>query len=271
MTIERVGFAGVGHMGGGLAEAILGGGYDLMVYDLLAEPLNALRARGAKVAADPAELGAHAQLLGVSIAGDDAIESALFGERGIAAALAPDSIIALHSTMHPATVVRIAKRVEPRGVHVIDAPVSGGRRGAAEGSLCYMIGGDAEIVERVRPVFALSGSSMFHMGALGSGTVTKIAQQMMTTINIMGIDEGTRLAAAYGIDRRRFLEVAGSTSGQSRLSDTWMDGLRVSGPAMANSFFTSLIPALELAGDLDVPIPGTALGQQRIRSIFSTG
>lgn len=268
MTITRIGFAGVGHMGSAMAEAMVRNGCDVMVYDLRPEALERLAERGARIARSPAELSGHAQLLCVAIAGDAALESALIGADGLIDGLSPHSIVAIHTTAHPSAVERIAAYAAPRDVSVIDAPVSGGRTASEAGNLCFMVGGDAGVVSRCSPVFSAFGT-VFHMGPLGSGTVTKIAQQMMTTLTIVGVDEGTRLADAYGVDLRRFMDVVRATTAQSHVADFWIDGLRKIGPPMANSFYTSLNPAVDLAGNLSVDVPGTALAQQLIRRIFA--
>lgn len=265
--MQRIGFVGVGHMGGAMVRAMLRAGYDVMAYDVRPEPLAGLAPLGAKVAKDPAEVAAHAELLSLAIAGDAAVEDALIGSGNLLEHLARGSVLAIHSTVHPSVIRRIAERADGRGVDVIDATVSGGRTAADAGTLSFMIGGDADVIARCRPVFSSFGS-IFHMGALGTGVIAKIAQQMMTTANIVGVDEGTRLAEACGVDVRTFLSVVSSTTGQSHVADGWLDGLKITGPSMANSFYTSLNPAVELAGELGVPVPGTALAQQLIRSIF---
>jgi 3-hydroxyisobutyrate dehydrogenase len=265
--MDRIGFVGVGNMGAAMVRAMLRGGYDVMAYDLRPEPLAELASNGARIAKNPVEVAAHAELLCLAIAGDAAVEDALIGSGNLVGLLEATSVIAIHSTIHPSIVRRIAERAASKGIDVIDATVSGGRTAADAGTLAFMIGGDAEVIARCRPIFSSFGS-IFHMGALGTGVVTKIAQQMMTTANIVGVDEGTRLAEACGVDLRTFLTVVAATTGQSHVADGWLDGLKKTGPSMANSFYTSLNPAVELAGELGVPVPGTALAQQLIRSIF---
>jgi len=250
-----------------MARAMLRAGYQVLAYDLRPEVLAGVASAGVGSARDLSDVAAHAELLSVAIAGDAAVEDALIGSGNLVELLAPASVIAIHSTIHPSVIRRIAERAARNGIDVIDAPVSGGKTAADAGTLCFMIGGDADVIARCQPIFAAFGS-LFHMGPLGTGVVAKIAQQMMTTANIVGVDEGTRLAEAYGVDVRTFLTVVTSTTGQSHVADGWLDGLKITGPGMANSFYTSLNPAVELAGELNVPIPGTALAQQLIRTIF---
>jgi 3-hydroxyisobutyrate dehydrogenase-like beta-hydroxyacid dehydrogenase len=270
-AIARVGYIGIGNIGEPIAANVLAAGFDLMVFDLHPEPLARMRSRGAKVAASPRELGAHAQLLEVSIAGDDAIEAALLDPNGVLAGMAPDSVIALHSTMGPPAVRRIAAAAARANVHVVDAQVSGGKAGAQAKQLCYMMGGDAAIVERCRPVFATSGSNLFHMGPLGSGASTKLSQQMMTCMHIVAVAEGARIATAAGVDVDQFFALLRVSTGQSYIADRWLDHFRHTGRDLAEGFYLGLQPALEMAHDLNVPAPGTALAQQFIRAALGHG
>lgn len=269
--IARVGYIGVGNIGEPIATNVLTAGFDLMVFDLNPEALARMRSHGAKIAASPRELGAHAQLLEVSIAGDGAIEAALLEPNGVLAAMAPDSVIALHSTMGPAAVRRIAAAAASANVHVVDAQVSGGKSGALARQLCYMIGGDAAIVERCRPVFATSGNNLFHMGPLGSGASTKLAQQMMTCMHIVAVAEGARIAAAAGVDVDQFFALLRVSTGQSYVADRWLDHFRNTGRDLAEGFYLGLQPALEMAHDLNIPVPGTAMAQQFIRAALGHG
>jgi 3-hydroxyisobutyrate dehydrogenase len=246
---------------------VLAAGYDLMVYDLRPEALEPLRALGAKVASTPSELGRHADLIEVSIAGDDRIETALLASDGVLSGMAPGSVIALHSTMHPAMVRTIAAGAEPAGVSVIDAQVSGGAKGAKAQTLCYMIGGDAAVVERCRPVFATSGTSIFHMGPLGAGASSKLAQQMMTVMNIVAVAEGLNVATAAGVDVDRFLELLEVSTGQSYASTHWLDEFSLTVPVQAEGFYIGLRPAIDMAHDLNVPVPACVLAQQLIMAL----
>ena len=179
-----------------------------------------MRSHGAKVAASARELGAHAQLLEVSIAGDGAIESALLGPDGVLAGMAPDSVIALHSTMGPPAVRRIAAAAESANVHVVDAQVSGGKAGAHAHQLCYMIGGDAAI-ESALPsgVRDVRQPICFIWGPAGSGASTKLSQQMMTCMHIVAVAEGARIATAAGVDVDQFFALLRVSTGQSYIAD----------------------------------------------------
>lgn len=264
-VIERVGYIGIGNIGETIAANVRSAGYDLMVYDLRPEPLERMHALGAKVAMSASELAAHSELLEVSIAGDDRIEDALTGANGLLREMTAGSIVALHSTMHPATVRRIAASAVERGVHVIDAQVSGGRQGAQERRLCYMVGGKRQTFDRCHPVFATSGSAIFHMGPLGTGASTKLAQQMITVMNLVAVAEGLRVAEASGVDRSAFLELLAVSTAQSYAATHWSDEFYGIDSDVRDGFYLGLRPALAMAHDINVQAPGTALAQQLIR------
>lgn len=270
-VITRVGYIGIGNIGEPIATNVLNAGFDLMVYDLRLEPIERMRSLGAKVAKSAYDLGQHAELLEVSIAGDEQIESALTGSNGVLTGMASGSVIALHSTMHPRTVRRIGEAAGKLGVYVVDAQVSGGKQGARAKSLCYMMGGEAAVVERCRPVFETSGKNLFHVGPLGTGASTKLAQQMITCMSILAVSEGMRVAERAGVDLRAFSDVVRVSAGQSYIADRWLDHFTAVERDLAEGFYMGLRPALELAYDLNLPAPGTALAQQFIRQALGHG
>jgi 3-hydroxyisobutyrate dehydrogenase-like beta-hydroxyacid dehydrogenase len=267
--VTPVGYLGVGEIGEVIAGNALAAGFDLMVYDLRSEPLERLRARGAKIASSARALGAHAEILECSIAGDERIERALFDPNGAVEGLRSGSVIALHSTMNPDTVRRIAERARPRGVAVIDAAVSGGRQGAQARSLTYMLGGDPAAIARCRPVFASSGSRFYELGPTGAGASAKLAQQVMTVMNLVGVSESLRLARAAGLNLDAFLDMVHDSTGASHAASHWRDRWAGLPQAHADGLFDGLIPALEMARAAGVAIPLTALAQQLVRSAFS--
>src|SRR6266852_8121753 len=174
----RVGFIGLGNMGKHMAINIAKAGFDLMVYDLRAEPMRELTALGAKAARSADEIGAHGEIIEVVVVDDRQVEAALLGEGGALSAAKRGSIIVIHSTVHPRTVRKLAEQAAAKGVTLIDAEVSGGERGAIAKTHCYMVGGDKAAFERCRPIFATSGANMFHLGALGSGAITKLGHDL---------------------------------------------------------------------------------------------
>jgi 3-hydroxyisobutyrate dehydrogenase-like beta-hydroxyacid dehydrogenase len=177
------------------------------VYDLASAPVAELKARGARVAATPAELAGECRVIGLCVRDDRDVDALLQGADGLLAQARADTVIAVHSTVTQASVLRWAEQGRARGVHVIDAPITGGASGAEAGTLCYMIGGDAEIVERCRPVFATSGSKLIHAGGLGAGVALKLCNNLMTYAAFAAIDEAVKLAHAGGLAHELLIEV----------------------------------------------------------------
>ena len=270
----RVGFIGLGNMGKHMAINIAKAGFDLMVYDLRAEPMRELTALGAKAARSADEIGAHGEIIEVVVVDDRQVEAALLGEGGALSAAKRGSIIVIHSTVHPRTVRKLAEQAAAKGVTLIDAEVSGGERGAIAKTLCYMVGGDKAAFERCRPIFATSGANIFHLGALGSGAITKLAHNLIVYVNMLAASEGMRLAEKAGVDLKSLEQVVHAGAAQSRVADHWSQQRKLkdtytSGPrGLMELMHKDLRLALELGHDLGLSLPGAALTQQMLQRVL---
>lgn len=270
----RVGFIGLGNMGKHMAINIAKAGFDLMVYDLRPEPMRELTALGAKAARSADEIGAHGEIIEVVVVDDRQVEAALLGEGGALSAAKRGSIIVIHSTVHPRTVRKLAEQAAAKGVALIDAEVSGGERGAIAKSLCYMVGGDKAAFERCRPIFATSGANIFHLGALGSGAITKLAHNLIVYVNMLAASEGMRLAEKAGVDLKSMEQVVHAGAAQSRVADHWSQQRKLkdtytSGPrGLMDLMHKDLRLALELGHDLGLSLPGAALTQQLLQRML---
>ncbi len=269
-----VGFIGLGNIGKPMAINLAKAGFDLMVYDLRAEPMRELTALGAKAAHSSDEVGSHGEIIEIVVVDDAQVEAALLGEGGVFSGAKRGSIIAIHSTVHPRTVRRLAEQAAAKGLTLIDAEVSGGERGAIDKSLCYMVGGDQAAFERCRPIFATSGANIFHLGALGSGAITKLAHNLIVYVNMLAASEGMRLAEKAGVDLKSMEQVVHAGAGQSRVADHWsqhrtLKDTYTNGPqALMDLIHKDLRLALELGHDLGLALPGAALTQQLIKRVF---
>lgn len=160
-------------------------------------------------------------------------------------------------------------------VTLIDAEVSGGERGAIAKSLCNMVGGDKGAFERCRPVFATSGANIFHLGALGSGAITKLAHNLIVYVNVLAASEGMRLAEKAGVELDTMQQVVQAGAAQSRVADHWsqqrnMKDTYTGGPrGLLELIHKDLRLALELGHDLGLSLPGAALTQQLIHQMFA--
>jgi 3-hydroxyisobutyrate dehydrogenase-like beta-hydroxyacid dehydrogenase len=270
----RVGFIGLGNMGKHMAINIAKAGFDLMVYDLRPEPMRELTALGAKAARSADEIGAHGEIIEVVVVDDRQVEAALLGEGGALSAAKRGSVIVIHSTVHPRTVRKLAEQAAAKGVTLIDAEVSGGERGAIAKTLCYMVGGDKAAFERCRPIFATSGANIFHLGALGSGAITKLAHNLIVYVNMLAASEGMRLAEKAGVDLKSMEQVVHAGAAQSRVADHWSQQRKLkdtytSGPrGLMDLMYKDLRLALELGHDLGLSLPGAALTQQLLQRML---
>jgi len=209
---ERVGFVGLGTMGAPMAGHLLAGGVDLAVFCRRPEQARDWAARGATVAPTLAELAGIADLVVTCVTDHAALEEVLDGllENGW-----PGGLLVDCSTISPDQVRASAARLAAAGASMVDAPVTGGEVGAQKAALTIMCGGTEADVARARPVLALMGRLIEHMGPLGAGQVTKACNQIMVTINLIGAIEASALARAGGVDPARMREVLLSGSGAS--------------------------------------------------------
>jgi len=272
--VIKVGFIGLGRIGKPMAINILKAGFDLTVYDLRAEPMRELVQHGAKAAYSPKALAEGADLVEIVVVDDTQVEEVSLGDRGLVAGARADSIIAIHSTVRPGTVKRLAEIGKQKPVQVIDAPISGGEAGAREKTLCYMVGGDTGVLERCREVFSTSASEIFHMGALGSGAVAKMIVQVATCIHMMAAHEAELLAERSGLDFAVLQEVLHASSGQSFVADHWIDRFKLPQDPMdvrrrrTQVFQKSLGPALEAAQEMGLSIPGAIVVERLLPRIM---
>jgi 3-hydroxyisobutyrate dehydrogenase len=211
----KVGFIGLGSQGGPMARRIIEGGFPTTLWARRPVALEPFADTAAKCARSPAELAAASELICLCVVGDADIEEIISGKHGLLAGLTPGSVIAVHSTVHPNTCRALAKRAGGRRVSVIDAPVSGGGSAAAQGRLLVMVGGDADAVERCRPVFETYADPVVHLGELGSGQTTKLLNNLLFTANLGTAVSTLSLAKSLGVSPDRLTEVVARSSGNS--------------------------------------------------------
>ncbi|MGD1280392.1 NAD(P)-dependent oxidoreductase [Mycobacterium seoulense] len=209
----RVGFIGLGSQGAPMARRIVEGGYPTTLWARRRATLDPFADTTAKVAESPAGLAAASDLVCLCVVGDADVNELVDGE--LLAAMKPGGVIVVHSTVHPNTCRELAKKAATKGVSVIDAPVSGGAPAASEGRLMVMVGGDADVVERCRPVFATYADPIVHLGELGSGQTTKLLNNLLFTAHLGAAASALSLAGALGVDPDRLTEVVSRSSGNS--------------------------------------------------------
>src|SRR5229473_1965597 len=204
---EKLGYLGLGMMGFPIARRLLNAGYDVTVWNRSSGKAAALVEAGAKAAAHPRDVAATASIIFMCLTDAAAVEAVVFGANGLAAASAVGKLVVDFSSIHPDAARAIAARLKAaNGMGWIDAPVSGGTKGAEEGTLAVMAGGDAADIERVRPYVFAMARRFTHMGPTGAGQTTKLCNQVIAGCAMAVLAEATRLAVNAGIDAGRLPE-----------------------------------------------------------------
>lgn len=220
--MTRVGFVGLGSQGGPMARRIIEAGFETTLWARRPETLAPFAGSGARVAASRRELGAASDVLCVCVVDDAGVDEVLRGPEGAASAMAPGSVVVVHSTVHPDTCRRL--QADFPALHVLDAPVSGGGHKAAAGELLVMVGGPAEVVERCRPVLAAFGNPVVRVGPLGAGQEAKLCNNAVFTAQLALAAEVFDLAAARGLDRAALAQVLQAGSGRSYAAEVVAGG-----------------------------------------------
>ena len=197
----NVGFAGLGRMGSAMARCVLDAGFPLTTWNRTASKGDALVAAGAARAESPRALAAQAELVVTMVADGPALGELLHGDEGLLAGLPPASILVDMSTIGPAAAREFAAEVTRRDSHWLDAPVSGSTPLAERGALTILVGGDAAVLERARPVLEAMGQTIFHLGATGAGAAMKLVLNAVVAVINEAIAEGLVLAERSGIAR----------------------------------------------------------------------
>ena len=267
----RVGFIGLGAMGRPMALHLHHAGHELHVWARRPESVVGLPA---VVCATPAELGRACEVVFTIITSSADVESVVLGSDGLAEGMAADSLLVDCSTIAPEVARQIAARLGERGIHMLDAPVSGGAQGATDATLAIMAGGDAAVLERVRPLLACLGQRIVHVGPNGAGQVAKACNQMIMVTAIAAVAEAMHLAAASGVDCEKVKQALAGGSAASRVLD-------VMGERMVNRDFAAGIEArlhhkdfgivLEAARESGVPLPLTAAVGQQLNALMAQG
>jgi 3-hydroxyisobutyrate dehydrogenase-like beta-hydroxyacid dehydrogenase len=261
----RAGFIGLGNQGGPLARNVVAGGFDVAAFDVRPEALAALVALGAKGCDSPAAVARLSEIIQICVLDDAQLESALAGPEGVLAGAAAGTIIAVHSTVSPSLIERMADLAAESGVELIDAPVSGGHQGAVERRMSYMVGGSEEALARCRPLFQASGEKITHTGGVGTAIKAKLAHQIVVCGNMLSVYEGMRAGQKAGLSPEILHKIMHEGYAQSRVADDWFSvTLR---PHSIPVFYKDLQLCLKFARELGIALPGAALAQQLIDDI----
>ena len=272
--MERVGFVGLGTMGVAMAANLARAGFPLAVWNRTVGRAAELEALGATVATTPAAMAAAADVIVTCVSDTPDVERVLFGPAGIVEGASAGTLVIDCSTISPSATRGFGERLAEHGVHLIDAPVSGGSEGAQKGTLTIFVGGDAADVERARPVLAGMGKTITHLGPLGSGQAAKAVNQVILAGAYLGVAEGIVLAIKAGLDPE---QLVGALSGGAARS--WVLENR-SARMIANEYplgfkvalhRKDLGIALQLAQEIGAALPVSALCAQLETGLVAQG
>jgi 3-hydroxyisobutyrate dehydrogenase-like beta-hydroxyacid dehydrogenase len=266
--METVGFIGLGNMGSGMAGNIQKADYALVVYDIRPEMTKPFVERGARVAASPSEVAHLSDVIFTSLPGPQEVEAVALGPQGILEGIRPGGIYVELSTSRPTLIRAIEPKFRDKGAHVLDAPVSGGKSGAATRNLAVMVGGEREIYERIKPLLDAFGDKVFYAGSIGAGSVCKLVHNMIGHGVRQAIAEGLTLGVKAGVEAETLWEcVRRGSTGRMRGLHEGIPRTVFRGDFDSASFALALACkdialATELGREFNVPMPIANLAEQ---------
>ncbi|MCA0998043.1 NAD(P)-dependent oxidoreductase [Alloyangia pacifica] len=271
MSKRTVGFVGVGNIGTPMVLSMLRADLDVLVRDLRKDQAAECLAAGARFAESNAQLCEECETIGVAVVNDAQLNRLFRDAGGLLELAKPGTVLIVHSTVLPETILALGKECDARGLKLIDAQVSGGDLRAREGDLAVMAGGDKAVIDANRDYFDAISRRTEHMGELGLGAATKVAIQMMTFGNWLAAMEAMRVARAHGIDEKLLADFATDTTSDSWVCRVWgnYDRLLHNHPLTGSEelfrfFDKDLFNALLVARGKDLSLPFTAAGSQAL-------
>jgi 3-hydroxyisobutyrate dehydrogenase len=271
---ETVGFIGLGIMGQGMARNLLKAGFPLVVWNRTASKMTPLIEAGAQAAQHPADLARRCDIIITCVSDTPDVQEVILGDQGIIHGARPGALVIDTSTISPTATVEIARRLAEKEVHMLDAPISGGSEGAAQGTLSIMVGGDEADVQRALPVLQAMGKRITHVGGHGAGQTVKLMNQILVVGYALAISEAFLFGQAAGVDLEKALQAveagaAGSwmlsNRGPQILARDWRPGFTI------DLQQKDLRLVLAAADDFGTPVMGTGLVFQLYRTLQAQG
>ena len=272
--MKRIGFIGLGIMGGAMSVNLLKAGFPLTVWNRTPEKMRPLLEAGAKPVKSPKEVAERSDIVIDMVTDSKDVEEVLLGKEGVIHGARPGTIVVDMSTISPIVTREIAKKLGEKGIRMLDAPVSGGDIGARNATLSIMVGGDAETYEECLPVFQAMGKTITYIGGHGDGQVCKAVNQILVGVNVLGVAEALMFASKAGVDVDKVLAaVSGGAAGSWQLANN--------GPKMLKGDYTpgfkvkdyikDLRIIMETAAETKTPLVETAVVQQMFRNLDAEG
>ncbi len=271
---EKVGFIGLGIMGGPMAQNLMEAGHELVLYNRTPEKAEEIAGNGATVVESPREVAESCDVVVLMLPDSPQVEEIVEGENGVLEGIKEGALIVDMSTISPVVTRELAEKIEERGASMLDAPVSGGEPGAQQGTLAIMAGGSEEDFERARPLLEVMGDAITHVGPTGAGQTAKAANQIVVAVTLEGISEALVLASKAGVAPEKILEaISGGLAGsnvmeakkENFLEHDFEPGFRV------DLHHKDLGIALATGREYGVSLPVTAIVDQMLESLKTKG
>ncbi len=259
--MTKIGFIGLGIMGKPMAKRLLQAGYDLTCYDINPEPVRELVTAGARQGRSSKDVAEQSEIVITMLPNSPHVEQVVLGADGVLAGARPGTIVVDMSSIDPTVTRAVSAKLQEKGIVMLDAPVSGGEPKAIDGTLSIMVGGPQDAFDRVRDILLKMGASAVLVGEIGSGNVTKLANQIMVGLNIAAMSEAMVLAVKSGVDPERvYQSVRGGLAGSAVLDakvplilqGNFKPGFRI------ELHIKDLANALAAAHEVGVPLPLTS-------------
>jgi 3-hydroxyisobutyrate dehydrogenase len=271
---ESIGFIGLGIMGQGMARNLLKAGFELHVWNRTESRMKSLLDEGASAGKSPADVASNCDIIITCVSDTPDVEDVILGEQGVINGVRTGSLVIDCSTISPQVTKKIATKLEEIGAYMLDAPISGGSEGAANGTLSIMVGGDLEQFERANAVFSAMGKTVTHVGPSGAGQTVKLVNQILVVVTMLAVGESLLFAQAGGLDLDKTLAaVSGGAAGSWMLSNRgpqvierdWRPGFTI------DLQQKDLRLVLEAADQMGVPLLGTSTVFQLYRTLQQQG
>ena len=271
---QTIGFIGLGIMGRPMARNLLKAGYPLVVHSRSRGPVDELVAAGATAGTSPRDVAGRCEVLITMLPNSPDVELVALGKDGIVESASRGLVFVDMSTISPIVTRKIGDALAAKGVRMLDAPVSGGEKGAIDGALSIMVGGDQPLFDSVLPIFQAMGKTITRLGPLGAGGFTKLANQIIVAVNLTALGEALTLAKKAGLDRELTLKaLAGGLAGSRCLDqktpnyvgNSYRPGFKI------DLHFKDLGLIMESARELGVPLPATAVVQELFNALRVKG
>lgn len=251
----RVAFLGLGIMGSAMAANLAKAGHEVAVWNRTPGK----QVEGARTAATPAEAAQGVEVVWLCVSDTTAVESVLFGENGAEQSMVEGTIVADSSTISPSATRKFAERLAQRGVRYVDSPMTGSKTGAENGTLLFMVGGDEQSIENLKPLYAAMGKKIFRMGEVGKGQSAKLVMNLQIALIYEGFAEALTLGAKLGVDAERLMPLVQASmvrSGVVEYKAPFVLGRDFSANFPLRLMSKDIRLALEAAKEVRVKLPG---------------